>query len=226
MLGEQKQKEGTGVFRPHSRLWEPDPMIEAVLLPLLLQQVEQHTSPTRFEIVDVGAGAGRDVAFLAAHLKAKALNVCVVGVDQRYRSDDQCKDFWKREDVHDVTDSFTLDLDNVDSFIDAINEREKSMKCTVKCIYAVRYWNRSLVEALTKRESLTVFAISQFGKSHPGAKWEFAHPKEKHVVDRYELRDIFQTSSLPWKILHDEVVLDSDHGRSLVQFVATKSSLG
>ncbi len=52
--------------------------------------------------------------------------------------------------------------------------------------------------------------------------------KEKHVLERYELRDLFAPQSSTaggaahWKVLYDEVALDSDHGRTMIQFVAQR----
>jgi hypothetical protein len=83
-------------------------------------------------------------------------------------------------------------------------------------------------------ETGTIIAISHFGKASVNAKWDFLHPKEQHVLDRDELHIMFTSTSniaeitkhhssesqRSWKILHDEVVLDSDYGRTLIQFVA------
>jgi rhodanese-related sulfurtransferase len=93
----------------------------------------------------------------------------------------------------------------------------------------------------------TIVAISHFGKPTPDAVWNFPHPKEQHVLERNELRTMFTSTTTTttttaatvtkkstmnggtggttrkqrvWNILHDEVVLDSDYGRTLIQFVA------
>jgi len=60
----------------------------------------------------------------------------------------------------------------------------------------------------------------------------FCGQQEKHVLERYELRDLFQSivvgvgtdnaTASQWKILHDQVALDSDHGRTMIHFVAVK----
>jgi hypothetical protein len=55
--------------------------------------------------------------------------------------------------------------------------------------------------------------------------------QEKHVLERYELRDLFvpQPSTAggaaTWKVLYDEVALDSDHGRTMIHFVAQRLSI-
>ena len=88
-----------------------------------------------------------------------------------------------------------------------------------------------------------VFAISHFCKPHPGASWNFDHPSEKTVLDRTTLRELFcgntgganndddDKSSHSrcqgeragrWEIVFDEIATDSDHGRTMQQFVARK----
>ena len=76
----------------------------------------------------------------------------------------------------------------------------------------------------------TILAISHFCKPHPSSSWKFDHPKESRVLDRYELRDLFQSvgstgksdEGSSWKIVKDDICLDGDHGRTLIQFVAVK----
>ncbi|KAL7578143.1 hypothetical protein ACA910_012588 [Epithemia clementina (nom. ined.)] len=141
-----------------------------------------------------------------------------------------------------------------------------SLWSTILVVYAVRFWNRSLVQHWIARElpqrllrrqqpqqqsqvTTIVFAMSQFGKPSLDAEWNFDHPKEKHVLARNELQEIFYPSPVSdndhhnnnkkrnndnqnytnakqepgessWKIHHDRVVLDGDHGRTLIQFLA------
>jgi hypothetical protein len=42
------------------------------------------------------------------------------------------------------------------------------------------------------------------------------------VLERNELRDLFAAGSSSWEVLRDEIVTDSDHGRTLVQFLAQR----
>ena len=54
------------------------------------------------------------------------------------------------------------------------------------------------------------------------------------MLDRYELRDLFQgvcccngteedsDKTRCWKIVKDDICSDGDHGRTLIQFVAVK----
>jgi len=37
----------------------------------------------------------------------------------------------------------------------------------------------------------TIFAISHFCKPHEGAEWNFEHPKESSVLERWELKELF-----------------------------------
>jgi hypothetical protein len=178
----------------------------------------------------------------------------VVGLDQRYRDVDKNEaiDFWKRRRVESVTSCRCVDLNDVEmverlmaanldgqqtsSVPDSIEtDRTPSF---VQCFYAVRYWNQPLFAMLVRSgldrrlRSGTIVAIAQFGKPYANAPWPFPHPKEKHVLERDELRALFSTplsttptdhtgASFPcWNIVHDQVVLDSDHGRTLIQFVA------
>jgi hypothetical protein len=41
------------------------------------------------------------------------------------------------------------------------------------------------------------------------------------VLERSELRDLFSEGA-GWELVRDEIVLDTDHGRTLVQFIARK----
>ena len=219
---------------PLPRLWQPDTLVQEVLLPLLQQRLRQKDSPANEntpvpEIWDLGAGAGRDACFLAEELKHSVRNsrqpFCVVALDQRYR--DSGNNFtpalFLRRRVASLTRCQQIDLQNVSEVLSKLREEQNN----VICLYAVRYWNRSLVEEIAGTDALangTIFGISQFGKSHVGAGWNHAHPKAKHVLERNELREIFSDKNNDWTILHDQVVLDGDHGRTLIQFVAQKGT--
>lgn len=230
-------------FQPAPRLWQPDTMVEHVLLPLLRQaqlcrknntnsKDDTYDDEEPVQIWDLGAGVGRDVCFLSEELLRTRRNFCVVGLDQRYRDTvtNDAVSFWKRRQVDHVTACKCMDLSDTATVMKKICVNDGSV---VKCLFAVRYWNRPLFLALVKagRDNQlskgTIIAISQFGRPHAGAPWDFPHPKEKHVLERNELRALFATttacdttSTCSWKIMHDEVVLDSDHGRTLIQFVA------
>mmetsp|Transcript_8235 Transcript_8235/g.17886 ORF Transcript_8235/g.17886 Transcript_8235/m.17886 type:complete len:342 (+) Transcript_8235:3510-4535(+) len=64
-----------------------------------------------------------------------------------------------------------------------------------------------------------VFAVASFCRATPGGNWPHDHPNSNHVLDRFELRDMFIKG---WEILRDEIYSDGDHGRTLVRFVARK----
>jgi hypothetical protein len=119
--------------------------------------------------------------------------------------------FWKRRGVAHETECRQVDLENeaemhqlllstTTSSRSSLNEENQSKDTSstssnstasscVQCIYAVRYWNRPLVERIANDDGCTVlatsgaiFAMSTFGKPHVGAAWNFAHPKVKKVV--------------------------------------------
>mgnify|MGYP000712075109 CR=1 FL=1 len=66
----------------------------------------------------------------------------------------------------------------------------------------------------------TMLAISHFCKPDEGAQWNFDHPKESSVFERWELKTLFEGAK--WQIITDTIIPDGDHGRTLVQFVARK----
>jgi len=75
----------------------------------------------------------------------------------------------------------------------------------------------------------TVVAVSHFCKPE-GGDWNFDHPKESSVLDRWELKNSFgavfasanDDSKHRWQIVMDDLIFDGDHGRTMVQFVARK----
>lgn len=47
--------------------------------------------------------------------------------------------------------------------------------------------------------------------------------KVKSVLERHELRNLFQAQEgTKWNILKDDICMDGDHGRTLIQFVAVR----
>jgi len=117
------------------------------------------------------------------------------------------------------------------------------------CIYAIRFLNRKLLSYIanstisdTQIDSIeskstsksavhsppqplvlpigTIFAMSHFCKPKDGATWNFDHPKESSVLNRSELKNLFETRG--WQVLKDDIILDGDHGRTLIQFIAKK----
>lgn len=198
---------GGPVYAPDMlpRLWDPDSMVENILLPLL-----KETTPA--EVWDLGAGVGRDVVFLAESLRDRP----VVALDQRYAK--QAEPFWEfcqRRKVSQWTSCCAVSLEQTGNF----QSRLEQAADRVGCFYAVRFWNKALFRCILDSAAIlrngTLVAISHFGKATPDAEWPHAHPKQ--VLERYELRDMVQGSD--WNILCDRVVTDSDHGRTLIQFV-------
>ena len=165
---------------------------------------------TFYEIWDLGSGVGRDVAFLAEELLRHSSTTTtttplfrVVGLDQRYRNkttttgDHETSAFWKRRHCEEVTECRCIDLNDIETLKTELHSGiQRSLPDDVratttssaearkiKCLYAVRYWNRALFQLVAQlgRDQIlepgTMVAISQFGKPSIGASWDFAHPK-------------------------------------------------
>ena len=71
---------------PGLHLWRPDSMVSSVLVPLLA------ASPSLGSIIDLGSGAGRDVAYLAERLPQAR----VYGVDNHKGAGRRCLPLWRR----------------------------------------------------------------------------------------------------------------------------------
>jgi hypothetical protein len=204
---------------PLPRLWQPDCMVRDVLLPLLKDRLAQGNE---FQVWDLASGAGRDVAFLAEELLASRDNsqtsVKVVALDHRYnvKETNTVTSFFERRQVGQATKCVQMDLSQWSTLQDSLTQH-----CNVGAFFCVRFWKRSLVEELAKAalSKGTLFAISHFCKPYVGAEWIFEHPSEKTVIERNELRDLFSDG---WDVLHDEIAMDSDHGRTMIHFVARR----
>jgi hypothetical protein len=197
------------------RLWDPDSMIESILLPILKE------SSVALAVWDLGAGVGRDVVFLAEALRDRT----IVAMDQRYLKQAQpFLDFCERRQVSHWTSCRAFRLDQITDFQSILEESLDK----VGCFYAVRFWNKALfrciLDAAPMLQDGTVVAISHFGKATPDSDWPHIHPNSKQVLERYELRDMAEGTA--WKIRCDRVVTDSDHGRTLIQFVAQLQKTG
>ncbi|KAG7366825.1 hypothetical protein IV203_029495 [Nitzschia inconspicua] len=215
---------------PFPRLWQPDPMVERILLPLLIQnhktqhsvekhQIQHTNQKSGLHILDLASGSGRDVAFLAEELVTAGISDSrVVGIDHRYNEKETIivRDFWNRRGIKDQTDSLKLDLSNLQNLDKLVKWRD------VKALFCVRFWKPELVKSIATTLVLpsgTVFGLSHFCKPYRGAPWDFEHPSEKTILERDELSELFSGA---WNILHNEIAMDSDHGRTMIHFVAQK----
>ena len=201
---------------PLPRLWKPNPMVENVLLKCL-QNRPSHGS---LQVWDLASGAGRDVAFLAEQLLAADNAYEVWGWDHRYNETESkiTRSFWDRRGVGHLTKSFKINLSSWDAVTSLLPID------LVAAIFCVRFWKYNLVASLAQCPKITpgtLFGLSHFCKLYNGAPWTFDYPSEKTVLERTQLHDIFHQQG--WEILHDEIVLDSDHGRTMIEFVARKS---
>jgi hypothetical protein len=218
-IGLEATSSHTAVW-PHPRLWQPDPMVEKILLPLL---IEAHSNINRdsgsLQVLDLASGSGRDVAFLAEELVATGISNCrITGIDHRYNEKETniVEDFWKRRGVDRETNRIRIDLSLLDQL------QQSVQLCSINAMFCVRFWKPELVKAIATSCLLPtgiLFGLSHFCKPCEGAPWNFEHPSEKSVIERHQLSELFEAR---WKILHDEIAMDSDHGRTMVHFVAKK----
>lgn len=202
---------------PLPRLWQPDPMVETVLFKCL--QNFPSNGPL-LQVWDLASGAGRDVAFLAEELLAAGKPFEVWGFDHRYNEKETkiTTGFWERRGLGHFTKCVKIDLSTWDAVASDLPTN------SVAAIFCVRFWKRDLVTAISQCKKLspgTLFGLSHFCKPHKGAPWRFDHPSEKTVLERSQLHDLFIEQG--WEIMHDEIALDSDHGRTMIHFVAKKS---
>jgi hypothetical protein len=187
-VDECRQYTMTDTFTFTHRLWQPDSLVKDVLLPLLRNKLRSSNGCR--EIWDWGAGAGRDVAYLAKELQNVSIEYCVVAWDHRYKREvdvNECEGFMSRQGVERATRVDYADLqrsivDDKLTLMDRLGENNKLL-----CIYMVRYCPVSLMEALAslQDERLAagfIVAVSQFGKA--GDTWPHTYP---HVSIYYIL---------------------------------------
>jgi len=209
---------------PLPRLWKPDQMVEHKLLPMLGERLQNSLTEDNFLVWDLGSGAGRDVCFLAEELKYIAQKVSapvtinVVGFDNHKGSARRSLPLWKNRMVNDCTESRLVNLKKLDVLENNIKNEQH-----LECIYTIRYLNRRMLEYIATQAPLRVgclFAISHFCKEQGGG-WNWEHPKPNSVLERDELRKMFNNER-GWGIIHDEMCLDGDHGRTLINFCVEK----
>lgn len=214
-------------IRPQVRLWQPDSMVENILLPLLVKAKndinnQRSSSNGSSEVWDLAAGTGRDVAFLAGDLYGTSTDYKLIAIDHRYNAKETkiVNDFFTRYGVGNQISSLKLNLSSWKTL-----EQAKSSTLVnnqVAAMFCVRFWKPHLVEGIANSQSISsgiFFALSHFCKPSTGASWNFDHPSEKTVLERNQLFDLFKAQ---WDIIYDEIALDSDHGRTMVHFVARR----
>ena len=190
-------------------------MVENILLPHL----RNRESKGSLQVWDLASGSGRDVAFLAEELLAADNSYQVWGFDHRYDAKETniTTGFLERREVGHLTQCIQKDLS---SWNELISDHPIN---SLACLFCVRFWKPDLVTSIAQSSNLspgTLFGISHFCKPFDGASWDFDHPTEKTVLERFQLRDLFAAAG--WNIVHDEIAMDSDHGRTMIHFVAKK----
>ncbi|GMH97558.1 hypothetical protein TrST_g6732 [Triparma strigata] len=185
---------------PGPRLWKPSVIVEEVLCEILREGGEG-------SVVDLGSGAGRDVAFLAENFP----NSHFYGIDNHKGSSKRCLPLWCSRGVSETTHLVNINLKKLDVFFEFLEGQRPVRMC-----YAVRYLNRPLMAELGKsmREG-EVFAIEHFVVNEDGS-FPFDHPRIAEVLQLDEMERFFPEKD--WTVLHKKIVKDSDAGRSLLNF--------
>jgi hypothetical protein len=218
------------------RLWQPDPMVENILFPLLVKAKNNDNNNNRImssspssntnssEIWDLASGSGRDIAFLAENLYTTNPNTDykLIAIDHRYNAKETkiVNDFFDRRGVGNQTSSMKLNLSNWTTLEQTMSSN--LLNNYVAAMFCVRFWKLELVEAIANSQSISsgvLFGLSHFCKATIGAPWNYDHPSEKTVLERDQLFNLFQAQ---WDIVYNEIALDSDHGRTMIHFVARR----
>jgi len=210
------------------------------MLPVTAENFHVINPKARSLVWDLGSGAGRDVCFLAEELKFYSYShgydsqeFQFVGIDYHKGSARRCLPLWKYRQVAGLCSALLMDLNKVEMLQTNIAREEGSLNTAdeiqngVVLLYAIRYLNRKMINYIVDKKCAlktgTLFAMSHFCKKYEGASWDFDHPKESNVLDRNELNEKFEGTGR-WKVLHNELYPDGDHGRTLQHFVAEKIS--
>ena len=245
LLGEESTRsESSSSKLPRS--WDPDEMVGAVLLPLLRKEMKNGSPGGRqLYVYDMASGAGRDVAFLAEELLCSSVSgdggqFHVTAIDHRYNAKQSniVQNFFERRNVREVTSVVKANLSKWEAMREILvsarianggadgssgDDASSHDIKTTDILYCVRFLVRPLIRALASCSLLragTIFAISHFCVAEVGSVWPFDHPSPETVLERDEMNDLFAANG--WDVVHDKIATDSDHGRTLVHFVAKK----
>jgi hypothetical protein len=196
-------------------------------------------------VYDMASGAGRDVAFLAEELLCSTVSddggqFHVTAIDHRYNAKQSniVQRFFERRNVREVTSVVKANLSkwgtmreilvsarNANGGADGTGDDDAlshDIK-TTDVLYCVRFLVRPLIRALASCSSLragTIFAISHFCVAEVDGVWPFDHPSPEMVLKRDEMKELFAANE--WDVVRDKIATDSDHGRTLLHFVAKK----
>jgi hypothetical protein len=66
-----------------------------------------------------------------------------------------------------------------------------------------------------------IFCLSHFCLPSADAEWPFDHPRKTQVLEFNEMQTLFSVNA-GWETVYEEIVMDSDHGRTMLQFIARK----
>jgi len=238
-LGISTSNDKDRVVFPLTRLWQPSSLVEDEILPIISNAMKneidsekkESNAPKRLQVWDLGCGSGRDICFLAEEIKAlynldkTEKDIKFIGMDRHKASKDRSTLLWKNRKIEDITDWLNIDLKKVHIFNDEVENNKDN---TIFIIFAVRYLNLKLINYIASEECPlplnTIYAMSHFCKIDDDRPWEFEHPKVHNVLQRNQLKNLFEQSS-KWKIIKDEIVTegaDGDYGRPMIYFIAQR----
>ena len=142
----------------------------------------------------------------------------VMAMDQRYRSlqstemntkkdittskdkeeeVEECTQFWKRRGIEMETRCVSVHWGNqTQPHASWFQQQQQQPNTKLLCLFLVRFWNQSLMEFLANSSTSlvkegTLVAVSQFAKPHPGASWNFDHPKVRSTQYNAEVAEPF-----------------------------------
>jgi hypothetical protein len=171
---------------PQPRLWEPDPMVQSCLLPLLRKEISLcNSTKAAVEVWDLGCGSGRDICFLAESLIQYPIQF--VGIDNHKGSASRCLPFWERrlyqQQLNRLVTTITkeLNLNKISSFQEYLSSSSNALKM----IYCVRYNNPKLFHTIAQSACLPpgfLFAVTHFCKETKEATWDYEHPSVSSLL--------------------------------------------
>jgi len=151
---------------------------------------ESTTTTRSLAVVDLGCGAGRDVAYLAEELQFFSsassstfpkTKVKIFGLDYHPGCSKRCVPLWERRGLTDVTQHVMIDLKNLPQFDEFVNGVEEK----IVMFFSVRYINRALFKHLAEKilEAGAIFSVSHFVQEEDGT-YPHDTPKIVDVVAR------------------------------------------
>jgi hypothetical protein len=70
-----------------------------------------------------------------------------------------------------------------------------------------------------------LFCLSHFCLPSKHAEWIFDHPRRAQILGFTEIQSMFSEET-GWSVVYEKIVKDSDHGRTMLQFIASRAMVG